>query len=161
VIKNTDYKLGGRYSLNVDMVESSTILEVHGKPRMDAADEGRVQKIIMDANENLSLNIRLKSLPEPEVDLYLNNQLLTPELRTHVTCLEDNVLLTRRELTKADRGRYKVVLFNEYGEDKLEYEVYVRDVPEPPSGLMITEIGHDYCFLKVSKEFATLNLIKY
>ncbi|KAI3422567.1 hypothetical protein GPALN_013067 [Globodera pallida] len=144
-ISKVSYRMGGRYTLQVDRVESSTVLEVHGKPDLDQEVGGR---IVLDSCENLSLNIRLKSLPEPEVDLYLNGELLTPELRTSITLLEDALLLTRKELTKEDRGTYRVVLFNEYGEDAVEYQVYVRDVPDSPSGLMVTDVGHDYCFLK-------------
>uniref|UniRef100_A0A1I8BVF3 Ig-like domain-containing protein n=1 Tax=Meloidogyne hapla TaxID=6305 RepID=A0A1I8BVF3_MELHA len=147
LVREIDYKLGGRYTICADKVESSTVLEVHGKPSMEFTDIG-LQRIVIDVNENLTLKFRLKSLPEPEVDLYLNNELLTPELRTSVTILEESVLVTRRELSRYDRGIYKLVLFNEYGEDALEYDVYVRDVPDAPSGLMVTEVGHDYCFLK-------------
>ncbi|KAL3082738.1 hypothetical protein niasHS_010540 [Heterodera schachtii] len=117
----------------------------HGKPSLD---QQKGERIVLDSNENLSLNIRLKSLPEPELDLYLNGELLTPELRTSLTVLEEALLLTRKELTKEDMGTYRVVLFNEYGEAAVEYEVYVRDVPDLPSGLMVTDVWHDYCFLK-------------
>uniref|UniRef100_A0A914N1I4 Uncharacterized protein n=1 Tax=Meloidogyne incognita TaxID=6306 RepID=A0A914N1I4_MELIC len=154
LVREIDYKLGGRYTISADKVESSTILEIHGKPSMEFTDIG-LQRIVIDANENLTLKVRLKSLPEPEVDLYLNNELLTPELRTSVTILEESVLVTRRELSRHDRGIYKLVLFNEYGEDSLEYDVYVRDVPDAPSGLMVTEVGHDYCFLKWNPPLAT------
>ncbi|KAL3123620.1 hypothetical protein niasHT_002511 [Heterodera trifolii] len=144
-IRKISYRMGGRYMLKVDRVESSTVLEVHGKPSLD---QPKGERIVLDSNENLSLNIPLKSLPEPEVDLYLNGELLTPELRTSVTVLEGALLLTRKELTKEDRGTYRVVLFKEYGEAAVEYEVYVSDVPDPPSGLMVIDVGHDYCFLK-------------
>jgi hypothetical protein len=126
--------------------QTSTLLEVHGPPHLMQA--GRQPKIEMDANDQLRLRVPMRSLPEPEVDVFLNGELITPELRSTIDLYENEVAVTRKHMQKPDRGTYKLFLFNEYGDASQEFEVFVRASPEAPTSLSIVDVGHDFTTVK-------------
>uniref|UniRef100_A0A915ER06 Titin n=1 Tax=Ditylenchus dipsaci TaxID=166011 RepID=A0A915ER06_9BILA len=136
------YQMAGRYSLQVDEVECSTMVEVHGRPIVAWPSESKC--IELDAHDTIMFNLKMKALPEPEVELIFNGVTLPADIRTHTDVMENAAIVCRRQATKADRGQYRVRVFNEFGEDYQDFTVYVRDVPEAPSNLVINEIGHDY-----------------
>lgn len=138
-LHNVDYTFAGRIAIQANEAENSTLLEVHGKPQVLIDDELAAQRIELDANDVLRLRLRMKSLPEPEIDVYLNGELITPEFRSTIDIYEHEVVFSRKHMFKADRGRYRVALFNEYGETNHDVEVFVHDVPEAPTGLAVTE----------------------
>jgi len=121
---NITYEMGGRYACRADEVETSTLLEVHGRPIIDKG-EG-VKTIDVDAGDNIIFHLKLMCLPEPDIQLLFNGTLLPANFNTHIDVMETAASVCMRSVGKADRGLYTVRVFNEHGEDSQDFNVYAR-----------------------------------
>ncbi|KAI1719915.1 immunoglobulin i-set domain-containing protein [Ditylenchus destructor] len=129
---NIKYSMEGRYSLQVDEVECSTIVDIHGPPIIERPAEGK-KSLDVDAHDTLMFQLKIRCMPEPEVQLIFNGVPLPADIRTTWDVMETAAVVCHRQATKADKGSYRVRLFNEYGEDYEDFDAYV-----------INEVGHDY-----------------
>ncbi|KAI6223322.1 hypothetical protein M3Y95_00877500 [Aphelenchoides besseyi] len=140
-IMKPSYELEGRYSVQADQSETSTVLEVHGKP-VSTIDE--MKTIEVDAQEVLNWRVPILSNPEPDVALFLNDESLFADIRTTIEIRENQVYVSRRGMRKTDAGTMRLKLTNEFGENIQEVKVIVNDTPEAPLRLVVTEVGHDF-----------------
>ena len=109
----------------MDEVESSTVVDIHGPPIIERPAEGK-KNLDVDAHDTLMFQLKLRCMPEAEVQLIFNGVPLPADMRTTLDVMETAAVVCRRQATKADRGSYRVRLFNEYGEDYEDFDVYVR-----------------------------------
>lgn len=123
------------------MAETSTALEVHGRPQLKDKD---TKEIELDAHETWTIRIPVNSRPEPDAVLYLNGESLFADIRTNIEIAEGMIVITRRGMRKADAGTYELKLINDHGEETRELKVTVNDVPDAPQHLYVTEVGDDY-----------------
>ncbi|KAI6180537.1 hypothetical protein M3Y98_00731100 [Aphelenchoides besseyi] len=140
-ILKPSYELEGRYSVQADQSETSTVLEVHGKP-VSTIDE--MKTIEVDAQEVFNWRVPILSNPEPDVALFLNDESLFADIRTTIEIRENQVYVSRRGMRKTDAGIMRLKLTNEFGENTQEVKVIVNDTPEAPLRLVVTEVGHDF-----------------
>ncbi|KAI6227724.1 hypothetical protein M3Y99_01223100 [Aphelenchoides fujianensis] len=134
------YELEGRYAVQADQSETSTVLEVEGKPVV--ADGTKT--IELDAHETMTCRLPVRSNPEPDVALFLNGESLFADIRTTIEISDDLIIVSRKGLRKADAGVYQLKITNEHGESAQEVKVVVNDTPEAPLRLVVTEVGHDF-----------------
>lgn len=92
------YELDGRYAVQADLAETSTILETHGRPQLTDKDTKHVE---LDAHDQLTIRMPVNSRPEPDAILYLNGESLYPDIRTNIEIAEGMVVVTRKGMRKA------------------------------------------------------------
>jgi hypothetical protein len=155
-ILKPEYEADGRYSVQADLAECATTMEVHGRPQMK---EKEVKQIELDAHDTLTIRLPINSRPEPDVLLYLNGESLFADIRTNIELVDDLIVITRRAMRKADAGTYELKLSNDHGEEICEFKVTVNDVPEAPQHMYVTEVGHDYASVGWDKPIVSIILL--
>ncbi|VDM43005.1 unnamed protein product, partial [Toxocara canis] len=144
-IKNATFDHAGRYSVSADGAETSTVVEIRGKPVVDGAELAKI--VELETQENLSFTIPFKANPEPTVECLFEGKPLTREQRILTEVLNDTVIVSKRKLTKRDAGEYTVKIANEFGEVLQTFNLAIRipctDTPEMPEEVRVKEVGPD------------------
>uniref|UniRef100_A0A158Q6S8 Fibronectin type-III domain-containing protein n=1 Tax=Elaeophora elaphi TaxID=1147741 RepID=A0A158Q6S8_9BILA len=124
-IKNATYDHAGRYSINVDSLETSTTLVMQGAPIIEKQEP---ESVDFEAHENLRLNIPYKAVPEPTVDCFFNNEPLLVGTKLNLEVINDVVQFCKRKTTKNDSGEYAFKIRNEFGEAIKTFNVNVKAI---------------------------------
>uniref|UniRef100_A0A914ZQD0 Titin n=1 Tax=Parascaris univalens TaxID=6257 RepID=A0A914ZQD0_PARUN len=141
-IKSVDFNRMGRYSVSADGTETSTMLEVRGKPVLDV--DHLTELIEIESQQNLSFTIPFKANPEPKVECFFNGEPVPREQRIQVEIFNDEVIVSKRKVVRKDAGEYIVKVANEFGELSQNFTLVVKDTPETPERVRVTEVGPDF-----------------
>ncbi|ETN72288.1 hypothetical protein NECAME_13905 [Necator americanus] len=136
-IKRADYSDAGQYTVVADGSKSYTNLQILGKPKIKR-DEKEI--IEVERDENIVFNIPFECHEEPNVSCLFNGSVLCEDAKTLIDVHENVVRFCKKHVTKVDSGEYTIRLFNENGEESVSVPVLVKDVPEKPSSISVTEI---------------------
>lgn len=125
-VLNCTYEDAGRYAASLNGIETSTVVDIHGKPLIRRVGDEETKTIVVDANESLVMHVDVVSVPDPDVTILVNNEKVPPEMRTTMEMVNESVSICRRKMRKGDAGEYVVRLSNEYGEEEERFNVTVR-----------------------------------
>ncbi|CAG9530817.1 unnamed protein product, partial [Cercopithifilaria johnstoni] len=144
-IKNATYDHAGRYSIKVDSLETSTMLIMQGAPIVEKQEP---ESVDFEVHENLLLSIRCKSVPEPTIACFFNNEPLLVGTKLKLEIINDVVQFCKRKTNKNDSGEYTFKISNEFGEAVKTFTVNVKDICDAPRNLRITDISRDTASIK-------------
>uniref|UniRef100_A0A0N5ALN8 Immunoglobulin domain protein n=1 Tax=Syphacia muris TaxID=451379 RepID=A0A0N5ALN8_9BILA len=148
-ILNPTYDDAGRYSVVADGAESSTVVDIQGKPILK--DEEIVKFIDVECHENLIINLPFSASPEPSVSCFFNGKLVTEKAKIQMNVFGNVAQFCKRKVEKCDSGEYTLKISNEFGENTCTFEVKVRDAPKAPADFVVSEINANTVVLKWSK----------
>lgn len=113
-----------------------------------------LNSIIIKKGQVVKYDIKYGGEPEPTVEWFLDKKEIKPDLEERITIdkYEKNTIITVRRCTRADSGKYRLVLTNSSGTCEGIAEVIVLDKPTPPKGpLKVEEIRADHVTVKWQK----------
>ncbi|XP_023314705.1 twitchin isoform X11 [Trichogramma pretiosum] len=113
-----------------------------------------LKNLVVKKGQVIKYDIKYQGEPEPEVKWYLGDKELIQDKEERLTIdkYEKNTVLTVRKTTRADSGKYKLVLSNSSGTCESAADVVVLDKPTRPLGpLEATEIRSDHITVKWKK----------
>lgn len=125
MIKNLVYDQTGRYSVKVDYAETSTILTVEGAPILHEI-ETIVTTIDVESQDNLTLMVPFKAVPEPALECLFNNEKIPSRAKVQLDISNDRARLLKRKVDKSDAGEYVIKIKNDYGEVSQAFSVNVK-----------------------------------
>lgn len=122
--------------------------------------------IIIKKGQTVKYDIKYGGEPEPEVTWMLDTKEIKPDAEERITIdkYERNTVITVRKCTRADSGKYILVLKNSSGTCEGKAEVVVLDKPTPPKGpLKVDEVRADHVTVKWQKpdDFGGTDLTGY
>ncbi|RCN24401.1 fibronectin type III domain protein, partial [Ancylostoma caninum] len=136
-IDRADYHDSGQYTVVVDGSKCYTNLQILSKPLVKPIERGVVQ---VERDENIMINVAFECHEEPTITCLFNGSPLREDAKTHIEVHESVVRFTKKHVTKADSGEYTIKLSNDIGEGSETITVKVKDVPDKPSNISITDI---------------------
>lgn len=110
-----------------------------------------LNNVIVKKGQIVKYDIKYGGEPEPEVKWLLDKKEVKPDPDERVTLdkYERNTIITVRKTTRADSGKYRLVLTNSSGTCEGVAEVVVLDKPSAPQGPMkIEEVRSDHIKVK-------------
>lgn len=109
--------------------------------------------IIIKKGQVVKYDIKYGGEPEPEVQWFLDKKEIKPDLEERITIdrYERNTIITVRRCTRADSGKYRLVLTNSSGTCEGIGDVIVLDKPTPPTAMKVEEIRADHVTIKWQK----------
>lgn len=113
-----------------------------------------LQPIVIKKGQTIKYDIKYGGEPDPEVTWLLEKKEIKPDSEERVTIdkYERNTVITVRKSTRADSGKYTLVLKNSSGTCEGVAEVVVLDKPTPPKGpLKVEEVRADHVKVKWQK----------
>uniref|UniRef100_A0A0N5B5S6 Ig-like domain-containing protein n=1 Tax=Strongyloides papillosus TaxID=174720 RepID=A0A0N5B5S6_STREA len=117
-------------------------LEIYGKPIIiDKMNNER--NITGDIDDSITHTWNIQSHPEPDCEVYFNDNIIDLGIRFNVEVFDNKILLTKRNASRKDNGEYKLRVFNKYGEDYDIFHIFINDVPLPPSSLYLNSIENE------------------
>ncbi|VDN06565.1 unnamed protein product, partial [Thelazia callipaeda] len=135
IIKDATYDSAGRYSVQIDSSETSTVLVMQGAP---VVENQKPENINFDIYENLVLNIPYKAEPEPTVDCFFNGKPLFLGTKLQLEITNDLIRLCKRRTSKDDSGEYTFKISNEFGSVTTTFNAVIKGVPNVPQNLRYT-----------------------
>lgn len=122
--------------------------------------------IVVKKGQVIKYDIKYGGEPEPEVKWMLDKREIKQDSEERITIdkYERNTVLTVRKSTRADSGKYILVLSNSSGTVEGTADVVVLDKPTPPKGpLKIEEVRSDHVKVKWQKpdDFGGTDLTGY
>lgn len=113
-----------------------------------------LKNLVVKKGQVIKYDIKYQGEPEPDVKWFLGDKELVQDKEERLTIdkYEKNTVLTVRKTTRADSGKYKLVLSNSSGTVESAADVVVLDKPTRPLGpLEATEIRSDHITVKWKK----------
>lgn len=113
-----------------------------------------LKDIIVKKGQVVKYDIKYGGEPEPTVEWFLVKKELKEDIEQRITIdkYDRNTVITVRRVTRADSGKYRLVLTNSSGTCEGSAEVIVLDKPTPPKGpLKPEEIRADHIKVKWDK----------
>lgn len=110
-----------------------------------------MNSIIIKKGQTIKYDVKFGGEPEPEAQWFLDKKDVKQDAEERITIdkYEKNTVITVRRSTRADSGKYRLVLTNSSGTCEGIAEVIVLDKPTPPKGpLKIEEIRADHVKIK-------------
>lgn len=110
--------------------------------------------LIVKKGQVIKYDIKYGGEPEPEVAWFLEKKEIKQDAEERITIdkYERNTVLTVRKATRADSGKYRLVLTNSSGTVEGCADVVVLDKPTPPKGpLAVEEVRSDHVKVKWKK----------
>ncbi|EPB67834.1 immunoglobulin I-set domain protein [Ancylostoma ceylanicum] len=139
-IDRADYHDSGQYTVIVDGSKCYTNLQILSKPLVKPVERGVVE---VERDENIMINVAFECHEEPTITCLFNGSPLREDAKTLIEVHESVVRFTKKHVTKADSGEYTVKLSNEIGEGSETITVRVKDVPDKPSNISVTDIDSE------------------
>lgn len=122
--------------------------------------------LVVKKGQVIKYDIKYGGEPEPEVKWMLDKKEIKQDAEERITIdkYERNTVLTVRRSTRADSGKYILVLSNSSGTVEGTADVVVLDKPTPPKGpLKVEEVRSDHVKVKWQKpeDFGGTDLTGY
>ncbi|KAM8845092.1 myosin binding protein Ca isoform 2-T3 [Spinachia spinachia] len=112
------------------------------KIHLDAGGPGGDNTITVVAGNKLSLDVQITGEPAPTVCWRKGDQVVPEgEGRVHVESNKSLSSFIIERAEKDDEGRYSISVTNAAGEDVVELNVKIVDVPSPPENVRCTSVG--------------------
>uniref|UniRef100_A0A3Q3JL30 Uncharacterized protein n=1 Tax=Monopterus albus TaxID=43700 RepID=A0A3Q3JL30_MONAL len=94
--------------------------------------------------DHITIKIPLSGKPEPAVTWQKGQEILSnSSYHQIITTRSFTSLVFQNGVQRQDSGYYTITAKNRFGMDKQTIEVNVVDIPEPPKGLVVTDIARD------------------
>ncbi|KAK6048148.1 fibronectin type III domain protein, partial [Cooperia oncophora] len=139
-IRNADFEDAGHFAVDVDGSESSTNLHISGKPQAKPTSE---EVIEIGKDESIAFGLEFDGQNDVVATCFFNGAPLEQDTNTQFGIQGNSLKFCKRQATKADSGEYTVKLSNEFGETTKVFSVSVKDVPDPPAEISVSEIRSD------------------
>ncbi|XP_029282009.1 myosin-binding protein C, cardiac-type isoform X2 [Cottoperca gobio] len=105
--------------------------------------------IVVVAGNKLRLDVPITGDPAPTVIWTKGEKVITEgDGRIHVETTKGHCIFTIEGTERMDEGIYSVVVRNPAGEDTVDINVKVVDVPDPPQAPRILSVGEDSCVVQ-------------
>ena len=94
--------------------------------------------------DNVTIKIPISGKPEPAIIWQKGQEILSNSpYHQVITTRSFTSLVFQKGMERKDTGYYILTAKNRFGTDKQTIEVNVADIPEPPKGLVVSEISRD------------------
>ncbi len=118
----------------------SAALKIRAAPRIFLENDFK-DNITIKRGQRLELEVSYRGFPEPKLSWSFSDEPLRADSRTKIENYK-NIRSTVQinKTTRADTGKYILVLENDCGRDKCAINVKVLDKPSPPRNPQVTDI---------------------
>ncbi|XP_074642623.1 twitchin-like [Tubulanus polymorphus] len=142
-IKNLQPSDNGKYSCEarniIGYAETSATLTVHAHPTLTYEDKLKEMQLLK-VSQMLSLKVDVDGIPMPTVEWFFNDKPVETSQRFVIDTKQKVSVLSVKNVTREDTGKYKAVATNVVGSVAGEFEAKIRDKPSPPIDLKTTDI---------------------